>query len=264
MTSSVAGSGSPEASSGTQALDRAAAIVTYVVEADHPVGFAEVVETSGLARSTVSRMLAALERSGLLERLDTGEWRGGPLFVLYAARHDRTAQVARLARPLLEKVGEDTGETVHLAVAHGERVAHIDQVDSTFLLGARDWSDVDVPPHTSALGKVLLAWKVLPIPDGHLATLTDQTISRRADLEDDLEQVRTRGYAVTHDELEIGLSGLAAPVFDPGGDVVAAVGVSGPTARLESRAEEVGQLLVAHTRELSRQLTPGHHTKEPR
>ncbi len=260
----MTGTAAVEGASGTQALDRAAAIVTYVVEADHPVGFAEVVETSGLARSTVSRMLAALERTGLLERLEGGEYRGGPLFVLYAARHDRTAQVARLARPYLEEVGAETGETVHLAVAHGDRVAHLDQVDSTFLLGARDWTDVDVPVHTSALGKVFLAWKVLEVPDGPLARLTDQTVTRRSDLEDDLEQARTCGYAVTHDELEIGLSGVAAPVFGPGDDVVAVVGVSGPTARLEARADEIGQLLLDRTRELTRQLTPGTHTKEPR
>jgi len=80
----------------------------------------------------------------------------------------------------------------------------------------------------------------------------------------DLEQVRARGYAVTHDELEVGLSGVAAPVFGPGGDVVAAVGVSGPTARLEARAAEVGQLLVEHTQVLSQQLQPGTHTADPR
>ena len=256
----MTGSATVESASGTQALDRAAALVTYIVEADHPVGFAEVVETSGLARSTASRMLAALERARLVERSGPGEYIGGSLFVLYAARHDRTAQLARLARPVLESIGLDTGETVHLAVASGGRVAHIDQVDSTFLLGARDWVDVEVPAHASALGKVLLAWGALELPDGELEALNDQTISRRTDLEGDLEWARSCGYAVTHDELEVGLSGVAAPVFGPDDDVVAAVGVSGPTARLESRASEIGQLLVDHTRELSRQLHHGVHT----
>ena len=150
---------------GTQAVDRAAALLTHVIEAEVAVTFAELSEASGLARSTTSRLLAALERTRLVERVDTGEYIGGPLFALYAARHDRTWEMARLARPMLEAVGEDTGETVHLAVANGGRVAHVDQVDSTFLLGARDWTDVEVPPHCSALGKVLLAWKVLDLPE---------------------------------------------------------------------------------------------------
>ena len=149
---------------GTQAVDRAAALLTHVVEADAPVTFAELSEASGLARSTTSRLLAALERTRLLERSGTGEYVGGPLFVLYAARHDRNKQLARLALPMLEAIGESTGETVHVAVANGGRVEHIAQVDSTFLLGARDWTDVEVPAHCSALGKVLLAWDVLDRP----------------------------------------------------------------------------------------------------
>ena len=84
----------------------------------------------------------------------------------------------------------------------------------------------------------------------------------RSDLEDDLAWVRARGYAVTHDELEVGLSGVAAPVFGPDDDVVAAVGVSGPTARLEERAAEVGQLLIDHTQALSRRLQPGTRTED--
>ncbi len=158
---------------GTQAVDRAASLLTLVIESEAAVTFAELSEASGLARSTTSRLLAALERTRLVERVSNGEYIGGPLFALYAARHDRTAEMARLARPMLEVIGEDTGETVHLAVANGGRVAHVDQVDSTFLLGARDWTDVEVPPHCSALGKVLLAWKVLDLPDGPLESVTD-------------------------------------------------------------------------------------------
>ena len=113
------------AQGGTQAVDRAAALLTYVVEADHPVTFAEATEALGLARSTTSRLLAALENNRLLERCAPGEYVGGPLFVLYAARHDRNAQLARLAQPTLERIGERTGEDVHLAVANGDQVAHI-------------------------------------------------------------------------------------------------------------------------------------------
>ena len=255
--------GRPEAigASGTQAVDRAAALLTRVVEADAAVTFAELSESSGLARSTTSRLLAALERTRLVTRTAHGEYVGGPLFVLYAARHDRHQQLTRLAQPVLEEVGAATGETVHLAVDNGGRVEHVAQVDGTYLLGASDWNDVEVPVHCSALGKVLLAWKRLELPDGRLVTPTDQTIALRADLEEDLEWVREHGYAVTHDELEIGLSGVAAPVFGPDDDVVAAVGVSGPTARLEQRAEEIGQLLVHHARTLSRRLQPGTPTE---
>jgi IclR family transcriptional regulator, acetate operon repressor len=260
-SSSLAESGTETTSTqgGTQAVDRAAALLTYVVEADHPVTFAEATEALGLARSTTSRLLAALENNRLLERCAPGEYVGGPLFVLYAARHDRNAQLARLTQPTLEKIGDITGEDVHLAVANGNQVAHIANVDSTYLLGARDWSDIEIPPHSSALGKVLLAWGAMPRPAGRLETPTEHTLRTRDELDADLERARKRGFAVTRDELEVGLAGVAAPVFGPDHDVVAAVGVSGPTARLEHRLDELGRLLKTHTGELSELLRRGSH-----
>jgi DNA-binding IclR family transcriptional regulator len=245
------------AQGGTQAVDRAAALLTYVVESETSVTFTELTEAAGLARSTTSRLLAALERTRLVERVGTGEYIGGPLFALYAARHDRNAELARLARPMLVAIGEETGETVHLAVASGGRVAHIAQVDSTFLLGARDWTDVEVPPHCSALGKVLLAWKVLELPTEPLERVTDRTLRTPSALEDDLVIARSRGFAVTLDELEIGLSGVAAPVLGPEAAVVATVGISGPTARLEDRIDHIGRLLMEQTAALSALLRHG-------
>lgn len=258
-SSVVETTGSPQG--GTQAVDRAASLLTYIVEADHPVTFGEVTEAAGLARSTTSRLLAALENNRLIERCAAGEYVGGPLFVLYAARHDRSAQLARLAQPTLERIGELTGEDVHLAVANGTRIDHIAQVDSTYLLGARDWTDLEIPPHSSALGKVLLAWDAMPRPSGRLETPTGHTLRSRGDLDVDLAGVRTRGFAVTRDELEVGLAGVAAPVFGPDKDVVAAVGVSGPTARLEGRLDELGHLVRDHTEQLSTLLRRGTHTE---
>ena len=247
---------------GTQAVDRAAALVTYVVEADHPVGFAEAVGELGLARSTTSRLLSALERTGLLGRSADGEYVGGPLFVLYAARHDRFAQLARLARPTLESVAEATGESVHLAVANGGRVEYLDHVDSTFVLGSRDWADVEVPLHTSALGLVLLAWDALDLPAGPLERPTPTSLGSRAAVSGVLAQTRARGFATTWDDFEIGLGGLAAPVFalessryGPRSEgVVATVGISGPTARLERRVDQLGRLLIDQTEALSERL----------
>ena len=242
---------------GTQAVDRAAALLTYVVEADHPVTFAEAIEAAGLARSTTSRLLSALERTQLLERSSTGEYVGGPLFVRYAARHDRNKQLAKLATATLEAVGRDTGESVHLAVSNGGRVDHIAQVDTTYLLGARDWTDVEIPPHSSALGKVLLAWGAIDLPVGRLAAPTEHTLRNRTALDADLVVTRNRGYATTCDELEVGLTGVAAPVFGP--EIVAAVGVSGSSARFEGRLEELGQLLIDRTQVLSELLQHGIH-----
>ena len=110
---------------------------------------------------------------------------------------------------------------------------------------------------------MLLAWDTLPRPSGRLETPTGRTLRTRGDLDIDLAQVRTRGYAVTVDELEVGLAGVAAPVFGPDKDVVAAVGISGPTARLEDRVDQMGRLLKERTAEFSEILRHGTQTRGP-
>ncbi|SEC37199.1 DNA-binding transcriptional regulator, IclR family [Nocardioides exalbidus] len=240
-----------DAATGTQALDRAADLVATVVHADEPLTFGELQDSSGLAKSTTSRLLTGLERSGLLERDDSGSYVAGRLFWLYAARHDPWEELVRLARPVMEQTGEATGETVHLSVSRAERVVQVAQVDSTFLLGTRDWTEVDVPVHCSALGKVFLAWSDLALPDGDLEQPTPATITDRAALRRDGVRARERGWAVTEDELEIGLTGLAVPVVGIHGEVVAALGISGPTPRLQERLDELGRHLLDQSTALS-------------
>lgn len=236
---------------GTQAIDRAALLVATVVRADEPLSFGELHAECGLPKSTTSRLLTALERTELLERNAEGAYVAGPLFWLYATRHDPWEELVRLARPTLEKVGADTGETVNLSVPRGERVVQVAQVDSTYLLGARDWTEVDVPAHASALGKALLAYGVLAVQEGELEELTSETVTDHIALRRQLEQAARRGYATTVDELEIGLTGVAAPVRGSGGEVVAAMGISGPTPRLLDRCDEIGRLLNDRAEQLS-------------
>lgn len=240
---------SSTAPAGTQAVDRAAALIDLVVRADGPMSFTELSDETGLARSTTSRLLAALERTELVERDPGGGYVAGPLFALHAAVHDPWPQIARLARPVLETVGEETGETVHLGVPRGDDVVHIAQVESTYLLSARDWNLVDVPPHCSSLGKVLYAFGCLPVPAGSLERRTERTLTRDA-LAAELSVVRRQRFATTVDELETGLSAIAAPVEGRDG-VFAALGVSGPTARLQDRVDHVGRLLIEQADALS-------------
>jgi DNA-binding IclR family transcriptional regulator len=236
---------------GTQAIDRAALLVATVVRADEPLSFLDLHDECGLPKSTTSRLLTALERTELVERNASGSYVAGPLFWLYATRHDQWDELVRLALPTLERIGEETRETVNLSVTRGDRVVQVAQVDSTYMLGTRDWTEVDVPAHCSALGKVLLAYGVLDIHDGDLEQVTPTTITDRGILTRQLAQVRRRGYASTVDELEIGLTGVGAPIRGSGGEVIAALGVSGPNPRLENRLDEIGRLLNDRAEQLS-------------
>ena len=229
---------------GTQAVDRACLLVSLVVRADAPLTFTELTETAGLARSTTSRLLAALERTELLQRDASGAYVAGSLFALHAARHDPWQEMARVAHPFLERLRDSTGETAHLGVAQGSAVVHVAQVDSAYLLATRDWTELQVPEHCSSLGKVLYAHGRLPLPARPLERPTERSVGDLAQLERDLAEVRRRGYAATVDELEIGLTAVAVPVRGRDGEVVAALGVSGPTARLAERVDQVARRLL--------------------
>jgi len=242
------------AASGTQAIDRASSLLVAVLDASDEVPFSDLVDTVGLPKSTVSRMLGSLELAGLVRRGPDAAVRPGPVMTRYA-NSGRGDRLLRVAQPHLERLGEITKETVNLAVPGARAVEQISQVDSKFLLGSVNWIGQSVPFHCSALGKVFLAHGVTELPKGRLERRAERTITSRERLEIDLQVVRQRGFAVADSELEPGLVAVAAPVFGATGAVIAAVSVSGPSARLtRDRIPEVGQLLIEETAEIGAQL----------
>jgi DNA-binding IclR family transcriptional regulator len=132
-------------------------------------------------------------------------------------------------------------------------VVQVAQVDSAYFLGSRDWVGTDVAAHCSALGKVLFAYGALPVPTGRLDVLTPASVPTGAALEAQLPGIRQDGFATTVDELEPGLTGIAAPVRQHGA-VVAALGISGPTSRLAGDLRSTGAMVAAHARALSARL----------
>jgi IclR family transcriptional regulator, acetate operon repressor len=217
---------------GTQAVDRAAKLLSEVVHASDPVTFTELTAVTGLAKSTTSRLLLALERNHLVRRDDHGRFLPGEMFVSFAWRDGAGTSLVAVAQPFLDRLGKATGETINLGVASGHRVEQIAQVDCTYLIGGTNWVGRPVPLHASGLGKVLLAYEAAKLPPGELERCTEKTITNEALLRAELAAVRARGYAVTDEELEAGLIAFAAPVFRYDGTVVAALSVSAPTSRM--------------------------------
>jgi len=237
---------------GTQAIDRAASLLTAVVRGTEPASFTELAAASGLAKSTTSRLLMALERHQLIRRDDDGRFWPGELFVRYAWQGTADADLIAVAQPFLDELGELTGETINLGVVAssgvtarasgggaggGDRqvVQQIAQVNSRYLIGGTNWVGQAVPLHCSASGKVLLACGAAPVPPGPYERRTGRTITNRQGLEIELASVRDRGYAVTDEELEPGLVAVAAPVFAGGLTAIAAISVSAPASRLTAR-----------------------------
>jgi IclR family transcriptional regulator, acetate operon repressor len=218
---------------GTQAVDRAARLLAEVVHSADPMTFTGLSAATGLAKSTTSRLLLALERNGLVRRDDHGRFLPGEMFVSFAWRGGAEAGLVAVAQPFLERLGKATGETVNLGVVSNGMVEQIAQVDSTYFIGGTNWIGLSVPLHCSALGKVLLAYGAAQLgPQDKLERRTDKTITSEAALRSELAGVRARGYAITDEELEPGLIAVAAPVHGFDGAVVAALSVSAPGTRM--------------------------------
>ena len=236
-----------------QSADKALAILGTFDEARQDLGVSELAAELGMHKSTVSRLLATLERRGLVRR--AGErFAPGPELARLGALALRGLALVETARAPLERLAGLTGETVNLAVRDDERALNVLQVDAAHFVGVTDWTGRAAPVHASANGKALLAFGSADLPR-RLPRLTPQTIVDRGELRAELERTRRVGYAVSVEELELGLHAVAAPVHDALGACVAAVSVSGPSYRLpEARLPAVGELCVAAADEVSGRL----------
>jgi IclR family transcriptional regulator, acetate operon repressor len=255
----VRGNGAP--AHGVAAVERGAELLVRVLESEEPVALSELAAASGIPKSTASRLVSALERRGLIEQDgQRGRLRPGPAILRVAERGMLARNVVELARPSLDLLGEETGETINLALTGSQGVEHVAQVESRHFLGAGQWLGRAVDYHCTANGKVFLAFDRAPMPPPPLTRYTPATIVDPARLRDELETVRRQGFASAVDELETGLAAIAAPVRGARGDVVAALSVSGATLRMTPRRiQELQTILTDEARTLGRRL--GHRDK---
>ncbi|MDH2414491.1 IclR family transcriptional regulator [Nocardioides sp. CER19] len=230
----------PSVPGGVQSVDRSLDLLDALVAADRPLGIAELVDLCALPQGTVHRLLQALQRRGYVRRTPARKYALGTGSLRLADAAQRA--LVRSARPVLTELVRMSGETANLAVLEGDEVVYVAQVASPHTL--RMFAEVGrhVPPHSTAVGKVLLA--AMP-PDraagvvrrSGLARRTPTTITERAAFLAELDRVRAQGYAVDEQEHETGVRCVAVPV-GPGDRVVAAVSVSGPADRFAGAATE--------------------------
>ena len=249
---------------GTQSIDRGAQLLALVLEADAPRALGDLAADAGLPKSTASRLLGALERNGLVEQEGMrGAFRAGPVMARFAGRGISLRHLAELSERPMAALAEATGETINVAVAGPGGVEHVAQVDSRHYLGTSHWVGRRVPYHCSANGKVLLAFAAAGAVEAELEPRTSRTIVEPARLAAELESVRREGFARAVDELELGLSAVAAPVLDDSGRAIAALSVSGPTLRLSPRRiAELRPIVIKQARALGELLgrrTEGVH-----
>lgn len=249
---------------GVRSVERAIAILDLLAQGGWRTG-ADVARELHVHRSTALRMLATLERHALVERDQrTARYRLGRRLAQLASVVTGEFDLRYVARPVCEHLAVAAGETATLDVLAGDVIVPIEQATASTSVVGVNWLGRRTPVHCTASGKAITAFapeavraRLLALP---LDRVAPHTITDRAELEAQLEEALRTGIARTHEELEVGLDALAAPVFGPDGGVVAALDVSGPSHRLRNRPE-LDRLTREGAADLSRRL--GYRGKRP-
>jgi IclR family transcriptional regulator, acetate operon repressor len=242
-----------------QSVNRALSALDLIAEAGE-LGVTELGRRLGVHKATASRLVATLAERGMVERDPiTEKFRLGFGLIRLAGAAMASMDLVRIARPLVEELADRTRETVNLGVLSSDAVVYIDQVTGTRSIVAVSWVGRRTPLHCTSNGKVFLAFMraserdrllASPLPRATPATLTDPKKLRAQ-----LEEIRSRGYAQTMEELEEGLNAVAAPIRRADGEVVASLSVSGPAFRMRPvDLPRVGRLTKESAASISRRL----------
>ena len=232
----------------SKSLQKALRILVHMGEHAPEAGVTELASELGLTKATVHRLLNAMERFDLIERNDESErYRLGLKLHQLGSRAVESRTLRTEAHRLLVEMSRRSRETVSLATPAPGGVICLDRLDSlhTIITVCTPVGSM-FPAHCTAAGKAILAYmaddEIQELVRRHgLRQFTPFTITQMSSLKENLRLIRQRGYAVDHQELERGLSGVAAPVFSAHERVIGAVGIAGPTLRFRGKelAEKV-------------------------
>jgi DNA-binding IclR family transcriptional regulator len=244
---------------GTQAIRRAVAVLKAFGPEPAHLTPQQISQRTGLNRSTVYRLLSALQNEGLIAFDEVGRYRLGPDIAILGTLALRQMNLRELAAPFLRALAEQSGETIDLEILHGAEVIIVDEVTGDHLLSAASNLGTHYPAHCTSTGKLLLAGlppeQLDAILAGGLAAHGPRAITDPATLRAELLAGLARGYATSYEELEAHLHTVAAPIYDHTGRMVAALSISGLAARLPRRREpEIAAIVVAAAGQVSSAL----------
>ena len=242
-----------------QTVQKALNLLEALVRAGQPRRLTELSRELGLTKPNVYRLLSTLSVLGYVKKDPLTSlysptlklWEMGSMLV-------RDVDLVSVAGPRLRKLSNDARESVQLAVFDSGFVVYVDKVDSPQPLKAITSIGSRVPASVTSTGKAMLAWlgeDALDQAVAHVKRYTPVTLVRRKDIEGDLDETRQRGYAINRGEFRAGVCGIAVPIRDRSGTVVAAVGVWGAEKSiLGTRRDELAYMTMAAARDVSQQL----------
>lgn len=244
-----------EGEKGVQSVSRAIDIL-QCFEKNEELGVTELSRMMGLHKSTTFGLVATLEAKGLIEKNEeTGKYRLG--IELFRLGTKVNSNLRKIAVPYLEKLEKEYQETVNLVMLEDLSVLYLEKIEGTHSMRISTVVGGRLPLYCTAVGKALLAFLPEDEMIGKLDRMvfkryTDKTICDRETLIKSLELIRNNKYAEEFEEFQLGLSCVAAPIFNHLGKPFAAISVSGPCSRMNPHfRKDIGESLIEYTREIS-------------
>lgn len=237
-------------SSSVQSVVRALSLLQVLASSPVDCSLSELTQQAKLAPSTTHRLLNSLVQAGYASQdPDTGRYGLGNNLLLLSRRAAHKHQLIQVARPYLERLARDVGETANLTSRDDDTVIQLDHVDSPNILRVAYPVGERFPLHASASGKLFLAFLPGDVRDrilkGKRQSYTEDTLVERSRLLDELAAIRARGYSIDDNEREIGVRCVAVPIRNARGQVVAAISLTGPSLRLSTkRLHELAAVLI--------------------
>ncbi|WP_062053070.1 IclR family transcriptional regulator [Aquimarina longa] len=200
------------------------------------LGVTEIAKQIGTNKSAVYRMLATMEALNVIQQNPENEkYRLGLKLFELGQKVGIHKNFISKARPFMEELVKRAGETAHLAIYKNQKVYFLDKVVGRHDLQINSQIGTEKPLHCTGLGKVMLAYADLDyknsIENLDLKMVTENTITDKSKLINEVEQIKNNGFALDLEENEIGLVCVAVPVFSIKGKFIAAISTSGPSAR---------------------------------
>lgn len=223
------------------ALEKAVAILDLLAASDEDLSATEIHTALGIPKATAFMVLTVLDRHGIVKKAENGRYTIGVKLYELGLSYLSKLDVAKVARPHLQRLMERTSLTTHLGIMYERRMMFIDKVEPKSFIRFSTFPGMRSDIHMSSLGKAMAAYlredEVDAIVAEHgLGVYTVSTITDRDEFAQELERVRRVGYAVENEEGELGVRCVGAPIFDSTGGVAAAVSVTGLVAQLPTDA----------------------------
>jgi DNA-binding IclR family transcriptional regulator len=245
-------SNKPTQPSGSSTVEKTLDVLFYLHEAGQPVGLTAIARALAMPKSSVHRLLVTLLRRGLVEQSERGHYAVGIALIALGLGALAREPLAVAARPILEQVAADIGETLFLVVARAGRLIVLDKAEGSGFLRAAPLLGSSVPVHATAVGKLYLLHAPEQVPEQvqrqQWERYTEHTLADQLALTAELERVRQQGWASNLDEWQPGLSVLAAPVW-VGERLLGTVALALVSARLHQLGKEKLARRVVHAAE---------------